>query len=129
LPDPGILSANHTCYIVSSLDRSIALFEQVLGLTATAKAVRAEPMTQNTTGAKGAKGAKGADVIIVYLSGPNHSIELAEYLDPSGRSSVMPRPCAIRPAHTALNIADIDSVVESAAEFDVSPIGEITTVG
>ena len=123
MPDPGILSANHTCYIVSSLDRSIALFEQVLGLTATAKAVRAEPMTQNTTGAK------GADVIIVYLSGPNHSIELAEYLDPSGRSSVMPRPCAIRPAHTALNIADIDSVVESAAEFDVSPIGEITTVG
>ena len=123
MPDPGILSVNHAIFIVSGLDRCIVLFGQALELTATAKVVRSEPMTQNTTGAK------PTGVIIVGLSGLNHSIELIGYLEPSGRSSVMLRPCTIRPAHTTFDIADIDSVAKHTAEFDVLPIGEITTVG
>ena len=42
--------------------------------------------------------------------------------------SVIPRPCDVAFAHIAFDVIDIDSVVESAAEFDVLPIGEITTV-
>ena len=79
-------------------------------------------MIQNITGVK------DADVMIAYLRGPDHSIELIEYLGPSDRSSVMPRPCDVRFAHIPFDVTDIDSVVESAAEFDVLPIGEITTV-
>jgi catechol 2,3-dioxygenase-like lactoylglutathione lyase family enzyme len=40
----------------------------------------------------------------------------------------MPQPRNVGFVHVPSDVTDIDSVVESAAEFDVLPIGDITTV-
>ncbi len=122
MSDPSIVSTNHTSFTVSSLTRSIAFFEQVLGFAATPPSPRSKPVIQSITGVQ------DADVLIAYLRGPDHSIELIEYVGPSDRSSVMPRPCDVGFAHIAFDVTGIESLVESAAAFDVLPIGEITTV-
>ena len=86
----AILSTNHTSFTVSDLDRSISFFRDVLGFEVTSKAPRAPEVIARVTGIK------GAQVMIAYVRGPGHSIELIEYIGPDDRTEVRPRACARR---------------------------------
>jgi catechol 2,3-dioxygenase-like lactoylglutathione lyase family enzyme len=66
--------------------------------------------------------------MIAYVRGAGHSIELIEYLDPSDRTSVRPRPCDVGFAHLAYDVDDIDAAIDRSAEHGVFPIGLVTVI-
>ena len=113
----GVLSTNHTSFTVSDLNRSIAFFRDVLGFTATPKLPRSKSVIQSITGVD------EADVMIAYLRGPGHTLELIEYLGPPNRSEVRPRPCDVGFAHIAFDVDDIDAAVAASKEAGVLPLG------
>ena len=117
-----VISTNHTSFTVSNLDRSIAFFRDILGFTATPKLPRSRSVIQSITGVS------ESDVMIAYLHGPGHTLELIQYLAPSDRGEVRPRPCDVGFAHIAFNVEDIDAIVTLSSDHNVFPIGQITTV-
>ena len=66
--------------------------------------------------------------MIAYLHGPGHTLELIQYLAPSDRGEVQPRPCDVGFAHIAFDVEDIDAIVTLSSDHNVFPIGQITTV-
>ena len=117
-----VISTNHTSFTVSDLDRSIAFFRDILGFTATSKLPRSKSVIQSITGVS------ESDVMIAYLHGPGHTLELIEYLAPPDRSEVRPRPCDVGFSHIAFDVEDIDAIVTQSSDHNVFPIGQITTV-
>ena len=122
MTNAGVISTNHTSFTVSDLDRSIAFFRDILGFSATPKLPRSKSVIQSITGVN------ESDVMIAYLHGPGHTLELIEYLAPSDRTEVRPRPCDVGFAHIAFDVEDIDTIVALASKHNVFPIGQITTV-
>ena len=116
-----VISTNHTSFTVSNLDRSIAFFRDILGFTATPKLPRSRSVIQSITGVS------ESDVMIAYLHGPGHTLELIQYLAPSDRGEVRPRPCDVGFAHIAFDVEDIDAIVTLSSDHNVFPIGKITT--
>ena len=57
-----------------------------------------------------------------------HSIELAEFLAPADRHTLRPRPCDVGSMHVALDVDDIDSVVERCRQHGVVPVGPVQTL-
>lgn len=122
MPDFNILATNHTSFTVSSLDRTVAFFRDALGFEVTSKAPRNPALIQQITGVE------GADVMIAYVRGLGHSLELIEYVEPSDRSSVYPRPCDVGFAHVAYDVDDIDAAIGASSSHDFKPIGPVTVI-
>ena len=118
----NILATNHTSFTVSNLDRSIAFFRDALGFKVTSKAPRAQTVIEKVTGIP------GAQVMIAYVRGPGHSIELIEYSDPKDRVAVRPRPCDTGFSHIAYDVENLDAVLAAAARHQVLPVAETVTV-
>ncbi len=118
----AILSTNHTSFTVSDLDRSISFFRDVLGFEVTSKAPRAPEVIARVTGIK------GAQVMIAYVRGPGHSIELIEYSGPDDRTEVRPRACDTGFCHIAYDVTGLDELIGACAVHGVVPQGEIITV-
>ncbi|MBT3770741.1 MAG: bleomycin resistance protein, partial [Acidiferrobacteraceae bacterium] len=93
-----------------------------LGFEVTSKAPRDPKKVSEITGIE------GAQVMIAYVRGAGHSIELIEYLGPSDRTSVRPRPCDVGFAHLAYDVDDIDAAIDRSAEHGVFPIGLVTVI-
>lgn len=117
-----ILRTNHTSFTVSDLDRSIAFFRDCLGFEVTSKAPRDPALIQQITGID------GADLLIAYVRGPDHSIELIQYNGPADREMIRPRPCDVGFAHLAYDVDNIDAAVAAAAAHEVRPIGQVTVI-
>jgi catechol 2,3-dioxygenase-like lactoylglutathione lyase family enzyme len=94
-----IIATNHTSFTVSNLDRTLAFFRDALGFEVTSKGPRSPSLIQAITGVD------GAEVLIAYVRGPGHSIELIEYIEPETRGSVRPRPCDTGFSHIAYDVA------------------------
>jgi catechol 2,3-dioxygenase-like lactoylglutathione lyase family enzyme len=122
MPCLKIFSTNHTGFTVSNLDRSISFFRDVLGFAVISKAPRDPEAISRITGVAGAR------VMIAYLQGPGHKIELIEYLAPEERGHVRPRPCDAGHAHLAFEVDDIEAAIAEAEDHNVRPIGMIMTV-
>ena len=117
-----ILSTNHTSFTVSDLDRSLGFFEQVLGFEVTSKAPRAPDVIARVTGVE------GTEVMIAYVRGPGHSIELIEFTGPTNRQTMRPRACDLGFCHIAYDVRGLDELIDQAKAFDVVPEGEVITV-
>jgi catechol 2,3-dioxygenase-like lactoylglutathione lyase family enzyme len=117
-----VLSTNHTSFTVSDLDRTVAFFTDALGFELLSKAPRDPHAIENITGVK------GGDVVIAYIQGPGHRLELIEYIGPDDRGSVFPRPCDVGFAHVAYDVDNIDAAVAAAARHDVRVIKDIHTI-
>ena len=117
-----VIATNHTSFTVSDLDRSIAFFRDALGFDVTSKAPRGQALIQAITGVE------GADVLIAYVRGPGHSIELIQYLGPDARDSVWPCPCDTGFSHIAYDVDDIDAAIEASRHHAVEPIGPVVTI-
>jgi catechol 2,3-dioxygenase-like lactoylglutathione lyase family enzyme len=61
-------------------------------------------------------------VVIAYVRGPGHSLELIEYRGPGGRAAVRPRPCDTGFAHVAFNVLDVDAALAAVKPHGVEPI-------
>ena len=119
MPGFKVLSTNHTSFTVSSLDRAIAFFRDALGFEVTSKAPRDPGVIERVTGVE------GGEVMIAYVRGPGHSIELIEYLAPADRGKVESRPCDVGFAHLAYDVDDLDAAVAAAGEHGFSPRGVV----
>ncbi len=117
MPDFKVLATNHTSFTVSDLDRSVAFFEDGLGFEVSSKGPR-DPKAIETI-----VGVPGADILVAYVRGPDHSIELIEYVGPADRGRVVSRPCDVGFAHMAFDVDDLDAALAAAARHQVLPIG------
>ena len=122
MPDFNVLATNHTSFTVSNLDRTVAFFKDALGFEVTSKAPRDPALIERITGVE------GASVMIAYVRGPGHSLELIEYVGPNDRSAVHPRPCDVGFAHVAYDVDDIDAAIGASSEHNVKPIGPVTVI-
>ena len=117
-----IIATNHTSFTVSNLDRTLAFFRDALGFEVTSKGPRSPSLIQAITGVD------GAEVLIAYVRGPGHSIELIEYIEPETRSSVRPRPCDTGFSHIAYDVDNIDAAIQAARDHSVEPIGPVVAI-
>ncbi|MFT6583670.1 MAG: catechol 2,3-dioxygenase-like lactoylglutathione lyase family enzyme [Alphaproteobacteria bacterium] len=114
----SVLSANHTSFTVSDLDRSVGFFCDALGFALLSKAPRDAAIIRKITGVD------GADIIVAYVEGPGgHRIELIEYLAPADRRKVVSRPCDTGFAHLAYDVDDIDAALAASALHGFQPLG------
>ncbi len=112
-----VLRTNHTSFTVSDLDRSIGFFRDCLGFELLSKAPRNPRIIQQVTGVD------GAEMMVAFVQGPGHRVELIQYLAPADRGRVAARPCDAGFAHIAFDVDDIDAAIAAAAGHDVHPIG------
>lgn len=123
MADFKVLATNHTSFTVSDLDRTIAFFRDAMGFEVTSKAPRDPAIVSKVTGIK------GTDMLIAYVHGAGHSLELIQYLGPKeGRGRVRSLPCDVGFAHVAYDVDNIDAAIAAAAEHDVTPIGEVAII-
>lgn len=118
----SVLRTNHTGIIVSDLDRSIAFFRDVLRFETTSRAPRDPALIRSITGVE------GADVEIAYVRGPDHNLELIQYLAPADKGQVVARQCDTGFFHVAFDVDNIDAAVAAATEHGVRPVGNITVI-
>ena len=111
-----ILRTNHTSFVVSSLDRSLAFFKDCLGFEVTSRAGRDPLVTEAVSGVPGAR------VEIAFVRVPGHTLELIEYSAPADRGAVSARPCDTGAAHIAFDVSDIQAAIEASARYGVLPI-------
>ena len=113
----NVLGTNHTSFTVSNLERSIAIFCKGLDFKLVSKAPRDPGIISQVTGLP------EVDIVIAYLVGHGHQVELIQYLKPEDRKVVKPRPCDVGFAHIAFDVDDIASAVMKMEEFQVVPMG------
>jgi catechol 2,3-dioxygenase-like lactoylglutathione lyase family enzyme len=107
-----IISADHTGITVSSLERSLAFWRDVLGFELSHTAHQKGELAQEITGVE------GAEIKLAVLKTPGgHKIELLEYLAPPDRKCVDLRPCDLGSVHIALLVEDLEGVL---AQIDAS---------
>ena len=111
-----VLSANHTSFTVSSLDRSLAFFTGCLGFQLVSRAPRDPRIVEKITGVE------GADMEIAFVRGQGQVVELIEYKAPASKVRVMARPCDTGFAHLALDVDDVDAAVAAAARYGVNAV-------
>ena len=111
-----IAGTNHTSFTVSELMRSMAFWREVIGLELISLEPRDPALIEQVVGVP------GAEVMVAYLSGHGHTIELIEYQAPAEREHVRPRPCDTGFAHVAYDVTDLDAILDAAAAHGVEPI-------
>ena len=111
-----VLEANHTGFTVSDLGRTVAFFRDVLGYELISKDTRDPAYIQHVIGVD------GAEIMVAYLRGFGHTLELFEFSGPADRGSVRPRACDVGFFHIALYVDDIDAAIDACRPFGVQPI-------
>jgi len=105
-----IIAADHTGITVLNLERSVALWRDILGFELSHTAHQTGKMAKEITGVA------GAEIKLAVVKAPGgHKIELLEYLAPADRKHVNVRPCDVGSVHVALLVNDLDAVLERIA--------------
>ena len=105
-----IIGADHTGITVSNLERSLALWRDVLGFEFSHTAHQKGELAQEITGVE------GAEIKLAVLRAPGgHKIELLEYLAPADRKRANLRPCDVGSVHVALLVEDLNAVLDRIA--------------
>jgi len=119
-----IISADHTGMSVSNLERSLAFWRDVLGFELSHTAHQTGEMAKQITGVA------GAELKLAVVKAPGgHKIELLEYLAPTDRKkNVHLRPCDVGHVHVALNVGNLEAVLERIAASGWKAAGEPQTL-
>jgi len=104
-----IIAADHTGITVSSLERSLAFWRDVLGFELSHTAHQTGEMASEITGVG------GAEIKLAVVKTPGgHKIELLEYIAPADcKRHVAFRPCDVGSVHVALIVDDLDAVLSA----------------
>jgi catechol 2,3-dioxygenase-like lactoylglutathione lyase family enzyme len=119
-----IVAADHTGITVSSLERSLVFWRDVLGFEFSHSAHQTGELAREITGIA------NAEIKLAVLKAPGgHKIELLEYLAPSDRKqNIHRRPCDIGSVHVALLVDDLDAVLERVAACGWKAAGKPQTL-
>ena len=104
-----IIAADHTGITVSSLERSLAFWRDVLGFELSHTAHQTGEMASEITGVA------AAEIKLAVVKTPGgHKIELLEYIAPADRKRHVDfRPCDVGSVHVALIVDDLDAVLSA----------------
>lgn len=114
----NVLGVDHTGITVSSLDRSLALWRDVLGF----ELIRTFELTGSF--AAGLTGSPGARTRHAIVSSGQRLVELVEYVTPPDTETYRPRPCDVGSVHVALIVADIAAALAALADAGCAAVGE-----
>lgn len=117
-----ILAADHTGITVTSLERSLAFWRDVLGFQLSHRPHQTGKLASEITGVA------GAEISIAVLKGYGHKIELLQYLAPPERKHLSPRPCDVGSVHVALVVDNLEAVLEKIAQSGWKAAGEAQTL-
>ncbi|MQA85505.1 MAG: bleomycin resistance protein [Streptosporangiales bacterium] len=117
-----ILSVGHTGITVSDLDRSVAFYRDVMGFPVTETIRLGGELVAQVTGLP------EAEIDIVFVTAPGHTIELLSYVKPEDRARSTLRPCDPGFFHLCFMVDDIDRVVETVGAAGFEPAGPVPTV-
>ena len=97
---------NHTGLVVSDMERSLAFYRDMLGLTEERNAILEGGMISQLVGYDDAK------LHIAYLGTGDmrHSVELIQYLNPVGDPVVTPHRNRVGTAHLGIIVDDLDTM-------------------
>ena len=119
----GVIAADHTGITVSNLERSLALWRDVLGFELSHTAHQKGELAREITGVA------GAEIKLAVLKAPGgHKIELLEYLAPADRKRASLRPCDVGFVHVALLVEDLDAVLAKIAAASWQAAGKPQTL-
>src|SRR5438132_11294345 len=104
-----IIATDHTGITVSSLERSLAFWRDVLGCELWHRAHHTGELASEVTGVP------EAEISIAVLKGYGHKIELLEYLAPKDRKHVDLRPCDVGSVHVAFTVENLDDILNTIA--------------
>lgn len=116
-----ITTMNHTSFTVSDLEKSIAFYQNVLGLELVSLAERGETFSSAVTGISGAK------MNIAYLKAANCSIELIEYTGGAGER-LDTKTSNTGSAHVCFNVKNFDEWMIHLRNNNVRFRGELCHV-
>lgn len=116
------VTVNHTGITVQNLDRSVALFGDLFGFEVFSRAPRDPAVIAAVTGVA------GAQVEIAYIRNGTTSIELLCYSGPASRADFRPRPCDLGSLHMALNVTEMDKMLEKARAWPLEQVGDMIVI-
>ncbi len=117
-----VFGFNHTAFVVTDLDRTVAFFKDLIGLELLSRAPRDPKLIQAITGLG------EADLEIAYLGGFGHSIELIRYDAPADRGGEQPKIYQDGAGHIAIDVDDAEAAVVAAGNYGLRLVGEIITI-
>ncbi len=116
------VTVNHTGITVKDLDRSEAMFRDLFGFETFSRAPRDPAIISAVTGVPGAK------VEIAYMRNGATNIELLCYSGPDGRKDYRPRPCDLGSLHMAVNVTEMDEMLEKARAWPLDQVGDVIVI-
>lgn len=110
---------NHTGFVVSDMERSLAFYKDVLGLKEEMNAIREGPGISEVVGYPDAK------LHVVYLGTGDlkHSVELIQYLNPPGGKISPTERNAVGACHLGIVVDDLDAVYEELSSKGAKFLG------
>lgn len=112
------VTVNHTGITVKDLDRSIAMFCELFGFEQIDRSSRDPAIISTVTGVA------GAEVDIAYVRNGAARLELLAYSAPADAADLRPRPHDLGSLHLALNVTDMDALLERALAWPLVPVGK-----
>ncbi len=116
------VTVNHTGITVRDLDRAEAIFRDLFGFETYSRAPRDPAVISAVVGVPGAK------VEIVYMRNGAANIELLCYSGPDDRQDYRPRPVDLGSLHMAMNVTDMDEMLEKARAWPMEQVGEVIVI-
>lgn len=116
------ITVNHTGITVKDLDRSEAMFRDLFGFETFSRAPRDPAIISAVTGVP------DIGVEIAYMRNGATSIELLCYSVPDGCEDYRPRPCDLGSLHMAVNVTEMDEMLEKARAWPLDQVGEVVVI-
>lgn len=116
------VTVNHTGITVKNLDRAEALFRDIFGFETFSRAPRDPAVISAVVGVP------GCEVEIVYMRNGPANIELLCYSSPRDRQDFRPRPVDLGSLHMAVNVTDMDAMLEKVRAWPMQQIGDLITI-
>ena len=110
---------NHTSLVVSDMERSLAFYRDLLGLTEERNDVLEGEMISQVTGFENTR----IHVAYLGIGDMRHSVELVQYLNPAAGNDDRAPHNAVGTAHLGVIVEDLDSVYRDLSDAGVEFIG------
>jgi catechol 2,3-dioxygenase-like lactoylglutathione lyase family enzyme len=118
---PTAKAIAHTGMTVRDLEESIRFWRDVLGFEVQHRLELSGEFAEQITGVV------DAHFALALLVSGGHRIELLQYLRPSVRAHIRPRPCDVGSFHVAVTVDDLDDVAAACARHGWDLVGRPQT--